>query len=157
MNQENQLDHGNSTAPRDGSKSKNIGALLTKLSLHYPPQESFSVILDDMVSDLEQFTVHEIQLACSAWRTSAEKWMPTSGQLIAKIHLAREASIMRARGSQTFRTPLIEPDRKWAYELEPWRDILRRNGRPIPDDDSPMAISLDALQTPPQWASSREA
>jgi hypothetical protein len=110
------------------------------------------VILDDMVTDLEPFSVYETERACSAWRTSAEKWMPTSGQLIAKIQEAREASIARARGGSAYRAPQIEPHRRWAYELEPWRDILRRNSRPLPDRDSPMACSLDVLQTKPQWA-----
>lgn len=141
-----------------GSKRRAIAAILGKLALHYPRQDlspsQFKLVIDDMVNDLESLAMYQIERAANAWRTSGERFYPTSGQLLKTITESREQSIASARASQpAYRTPQIGNDNhKWPYELKPWRDILRDNGRPIPPDQSPMAQSLDALQKRPARA-----
>lgn len=54
-------------------------------------------------------------------------------------------------------TPPSKPDdAEPAYDLTPWLNIMRDNGRQIPPSDSHMAQSLDALQKRPPHADAQQ-
>lgn len=62
---------------------------LMKLAAHYHrpdfgPAAAASVV-EDMLLDLSEFSTAEVERACMQWRTSPERFFPTSGQLIAVI------------------------------------------------------------------------
>lgn len=160
MNHENQQSNETLKASPNSSengKRKMIAALLAKLALHCPRADlepsQFKLLIEDMISDLAGYSTWDIEQAIVAYRTSGERFFPNSGQLIAKINQRRDASVAAARASAPAYTApkQLEPDRKWPFQLKPWRAILKEHGKPIPPDDSPLAQSLDALQKVPAW------
>lgn len=69
---------------------------LTRLALHYHrpdmSQAMAEQLLVDMLTDLERFSSADVERACMRWRTSAERFFPTSGQLIEMIQGASFSS-----------------------------------------------------------------
>jgi hypothetical protein len=139
----------------DAQANQNKMVLLAKLAFHYwSPKLSEAEEKhrwDDYLSDLEAFSVYQVQLACAEWRRSAETHFPTPGQLIEKIRHSGAASIGAARGTAPPHkaAQIVDDSARYPYQHRPWRDILRANGRPIPADGSPLAMQLDQLQRRP--------
>lgn len=81
---------------------RGILAVLGRLALHPFARQNLSesqakLVMEDMIRDLERFSLEQISGACEVWRKSDEAFFPRSGQLIAIIEERTEASISTAR------------------------------------------------------------
>jgi hypothetical protein len=73
-----------------------IGYHLARLALHYPqpdmPAQASAERWSDWLDDLRGITGQQMAEACKTWRRSAEKFMPSPGQFIAKAGWKRETT-----------------------------------------------------------------
>lgn len=106
------------------------GAALSRLAGHYHrpdfSQQMAQAVIEDMLQDLAEFSTADVERACMQWRTSTERFFPTSGQL---INLIRPPSEFDRPSAPRSRLPVFkgypEPERKTHKSVA---EILRENG-----------------------------
>ena len=96
--------------------------MIERLALHFPAMNrtdrEHDLVNADLLEDLGDVPPDLLAEACRLWRTSGERWFPTSGQLRAKVEpiLAHRKALARRAAAVIAAGPFVAVEPPPAFE-----------------------------------------